>query len=86
MRKSEQTGGGTIAWMARNAVAANLFMIILLLGGFWFAVNMQKEVFPEFELDVVQVRVSYPGAAPSEVEQGILKPIEEAIAECRGHP
>ena len=70
---------GPIEWMARNSVAANLMMILLLAGGFWMAMQVQKEVFPEFELDMVQVSVSYPGAAPSEVEQGILLPVEEAV-------
>jgi multidrug efflux pump subunit AcrB len=54
-------------------------MVILLAGGLFFAANIQKEVFPEYELDIVTVRVGYPGAAPSEVEQGILLPVEEAI-------
>ncbi len=70
---------GPIAWMARNPIAANLLMVILLLGGFWAAVGVQKEVFPSAELDVVTVGVGYPGAAPTEVEQGILRPVEEAI-------
>ena len=70
---------GSIGWMARNSIAANLLMIVLLGGGLFFAVNMQKEVFPEYTLDVVTVSVGYPGAAPSEVEQGILLPVEEAV-------
>ncbi|WP_428390142.1 efflux RND transporter permease subunit [Mucisphaera sp.] len=65
--------------MAHNSIAANLIMVLLLAGGLWSAVSIQKEVFPEFELDVVNVRVGYPGAAPTEVEQGILRPIEDAI-------
>ena len=65
---------GPIAWMARNSIAANLLMVILLGGGLWSAVVIQKEVFPDYLLDVVEVRVGYPGAAPSEVEQGILLP------------
>ena len=36
------------------------------------------------QLDVVQVRVGYPGAAPSEVEQGILRPVEEAVRSVEG--
>jgi hypothetical protein len=55
-------GEGTIGWMARNSIAANLLMVILLVGGLFFAANMQKEVFPEFELDIVTVSVGYPGA------------------------
>ncbi len=70
---------GPIAWMAQNSIAANLLMVILLGGGVWSAFTIQKEVFPQFQLDVVEVSVGYPGAAPSEVEQGILRPIEEAV-------
>jgi len=70
---------GPIAWMARRSIAANLIMIILIGGGFWTALHIQKEVFPDFQLDIVNVSVEYPGAAPSEVEQGILLPIEETV-------
>jgi len=74
---------GAIAWMAQHSIAANLLMILLLGGGVWTAFNIQKEVFPEFTLDVVNVTVTYPGAAPAEVEQGILRPVESAV---RGVP
>jgi multidrug efflux pump subunit AcrB len=77
-------GGGPIAYMARNSIAANLLMIILIGGGFWTAYHMQKEVFPQFALDIVEVSVVYPGAAPSEVEKGILLPVEEAIRGVQG--
>jgi multidrug efflux pump subunit AcrB len=70
---------GPIAWMTQNSIAANLLMVILLVGGVWSALSIQKEVFPEFQLDIVEVDVGYPGAAPAEVEQGILRPVEEAI-------
>ena len=63
---------GPIAWMVHNSIAANLLMVILLGGGIWSAIVIQKEVFPESQLDIVEVRVGYPGASPSEVEQGIL--------------
>lgn len=76
--------GGPIAWMARNGIAANLLMVILLGGGIWTALTMQKEVFPRFALDVVQVEVAYPGASPAEVEQGILMPVEEAARGVQG--
>jgi multidrug efflux pump subunit AcrB len=75
---------GPIAWMARNSIAAHLLMIILLGGGLWTALTMQKEVDPQFELDIVNVFVSYPGAAPAEVEQGILLPVEEAARGVAG--
>ncbi len=73
-----------IAWMAQNSIAANLLMVILLGGGIWTALEVQKEVFPRFELDIVSVQVIYPGAAPAEVEQGILLPVEEAVRGVEG--
>ncbi|NJW51818.1 efflux RND transporter permease subunit [Salinimicrobium oceani] len=75
---------GAIGYMARNSIAANLLMILLLAGGVWTMFNIQKEVFPQFQLDYVEVQVSYPGAAPAEVEQGILLPVEEAIRGIQG--
>lgn len=81
---SPQSWQGPIEWMARNSIAANLFMVILLVGGVYMALHVQKEVFPEFEMDVVEVDVQYPGASPEEVEQGILQPIEDAIRGVQG--
>jgi multidrug efflux pump subunit AcrB len=75
---------GPIAWMARHPIAANLLMVLLLAGGLWTAVNIQKEVEPQFQLDIVEVSVTYPGAAPAEVETGILLPIEEAVRGVQG--
>ncbi|MDX1632601.1 MAG: efflux RND transporter permease subunit, partial [Thermoanaerobaculia bacterium] len=70
--------------MAENSIAANLLMVILLGAGVWTAFNIQKEVFPQFALDIVDVSVVYPGAAPAEVEDGILLPVEEAIRGVQG--
>ena len=70
---------GPIAWMTHNRVTPNLLMIVLVVGGFFFARPIKQEVFPDFELDMVQVAVPYPGSSPEEVEQGIVLAVEEAI-------
>jgi len=70
---------GPLAWMVHNRVTPNLLMIFLLLGGIFMTGLIKKEVFPAFELDLVTIRVAYPGASPEEVEQGIVLVIEEAI-------
>nr|WP_255785397.1 efflux RND transporter permease subunit [Membranihabitans maritimus] len=70
--------------MARSSVAANLLMLFLLGAGIYTMFTIQKEVFPQFQLDFVNVNVSYPGSSPEEVEQGILLPVEEAIRGVQG--
>ena len=76
---AEPKTGGAIAWMAKNSVAANLLMLVLIVGGLLVGRTVKQEVFPEFELDTVQVGVVYPGASPEEIEQGIVLAIEEAV-------
>lgn len=70
---------GFLAWMAENHVAANLLMLILVIGGIIAATRITQEVFPEYDLDIVTVSVSYPGATPEEVEEGIILAIEEEV-------
>ena len=70
---------GAIAWMARNPVAANLLMAVLILGGLLIGSRVKQEVFPEFDLDQVQITVPYPGGSPAEVEQGIILSIEDEV-------
>ncbi|CAA6803725.1 MAG: Acriflavin resistance protein [uncultured Thiotrichaceae bacterium] len=74
-----------IAWFVRNPVAANIMMIAIVLFGLhslWKKIPL--EVFPSFDRDVVNVLVSYPGATPTEVEQGIVLRIEDAISDLTG--
>lgn len=78
------TNKGIIAWFARNSVAANLLMFALLIGGLFSTVLINKEVFPSFELNYLQITVAYPGAAPQEIEEGINIKIEEAIQDISG--
>lgn len=78
------TNKGVIAWFARNSVAANLLMIILLVGGLVGAFTIHKQVFPNFEINVINVRVPYLGAAPQEVEEGVILKVEEAVKDLDG--
>ena len=70
---------GPLAWMAQNNVAANLLMIVLLVGGLVMSGQIKQEVFPEVTVDLVNISVAYPGASPDEVERGVLLSIEDAI-------
>ncbi|MBT0586396.1 efflux RND transporter permease subunit [Alteromonas oceanisediminis] len=78
------THSGIIAWFARNSVAANLLMFILIIGGIFGANVIQKQVFPNFVLNIISVRVPYLGAAPQEVEKGVTIKVEEAIKDLDG--
>jgi multidrug efflux pump subunit AcrB len=68
-----------IAWFARNPVAANLLLALMVVGGLSTAPYVTLEAFPELTTGIVTVTVEYPGAAPLEVEEGITVRVEEQL-------
>ena len=68
-----------IAWLARNPVAANLMMVLIIVSGLIATTTVKEEVFPEIQLDQISIQVPYLGAAPEEVESGVVIRIEEAL-------
>lgn len=75
---------GPVAYMARNGVAANLLMLFILAAGVAALGGLVQEVFPEFSLDRVQIQVAYPGATPDEIEESIVRKIEEQVEGVEG--
>lgn len=75
---------GVIAWFTHNTVAANLLMAVIIIGGIVSALLIRKEVFPQLDLPYISIQVPYPGAAPQEVEEGIVLKVEEAIENIEG--
>jgi multidrug efflux pump subunit AcrB len=75
---------GIIAWFAANHVAANLLMGLIIVAGLYSASTIRKQTMPDFELNTVEVRVDYLGAAPQEVEEGVVIKVEEAVQDVKG--
>jgi len=75
---------GVLAWFASNHVAANLLMILIIAAGLLTITTMKVEFFPEMSLDIITVTVPYLGASPSDVEEGVVLRVEEAIAAVDG--
>lgn len=71
---------GFIAFWARNGVAANLLMVLILIAGTVMFSRMEREVFPNGDVDIVNINVAWPGASPREVEDQIILRMEEAIS------
>ncbi len=83
-RPGETNEKGIIAWFAANHVAANLLMVFIIVAGLISVFTIRKQTTPDFELNTIQVRVAYLGAAPQEVEEGVVVKVEEAIQDVKG--
>lgn len=75
---------GIIAWFAYNPVAANLLMLVIITVGLGSGLSIQRAMFPAFDIEMIWIDAPYPGAAPEEVEQGVILKIEEAINDLEG--
>ncbi|MGD9646308.1 MAG: efflux RND transporter permease subunit [Pirellulales bacterium] len=73
-----------IQWAVRNTPAMNTLMVAGMFVGAITLWKMHREVFPEFDLEILLVSVPYPGASPDEVEEGICQKIEEAVRAIEG--
>ena len=73
-----------VAWFVDNGVAANLLMVTILAIGLLTVGRIKQEVFPEFESGFISVTIPYPGAAPEEVEEGVVVRVEEAVQDLEG--
>jgi len=73
-----------IRYFVRHPTAANLLMLIIILLGVLGAFSLQREVFPEFASDFINVQVLYKGASATEVEETICQRIEQEIEGIEG--
>ncbi|WP_193165316.1 efflux RND transporter permease subunit [Microbulbifer hainanensis] len=70
-----------IEWWARNSVAANLAMVGIFVAGLIGFSSMEREMDPQVRFPGLEIMVSWPGAAPEEVEQQIVARIEESVSD-----
>ncbi|WP_144391876.1 efflux RND transporter permease subunit [Pleionea sediminis] len=73
-----------IIWFAKNSVAANVLMILILVMGYLSIPNTKKELIPNVSLERIAIQTLYPGASPFEVEKSVCKRIESAIYDIEG--
>ena len=62
-----------------HRVAANLLMVLIILTGLWSLSKLNTQFFPNFALDIVNVRTVWSGASAEDVERAITKPMEQEL-------
>jgi len=75
----EKKQTGLIAYFANNSVAANLMMVFIIIMGVISYNTIQRQMFPNVEVNYINIEANYPGASPQEIEESILIKIEESL-------
>ncbi|MDN3519351.1 efflux RND transporter permease subunit [Aquisalimonas lutea] len=73
-----------LAWVARDPVAANLLMLLMMVSGLWALQQLNTQFFPSFELDIVTVEVQWRGATAEDVADSVTSPLEEELRDVDG--
>ncbi|WP_296805177.1 efflux RND transporter permease subunit [Thiocapsa sp.] len=68
-----------VGLFAHHKVAANLLMAIMILSGIFALDRLNVQFFPNFDLDLVTVRVVWTGASAEDIEDGITNPLEQRL-------
>lgn len=68
-----------LSFFIEHKVAANLLMVLLVLGGIFALNKLNIRYFPDFQLDIITVRVAWSGASAEDVETAITTPLEQTL-------
>jgi len=69
-----------ISLFTNHKVASNLVMIMMILSGLWAADRVNTQLDPSVEFPLVTITANWPGASAEDIEQLIVTPIEQQLA------
>ena len=73
-----------IAYFIKHSVAVNVVVLTFAVFGFFGAKNLKSSYFPLIDSKNISINVTYPGASPQEVEEGIVLKIEDNLKGLNG--
>jgi multidrug efflux pump subunit AcrB len=68
-----------LGFFAHHKVAANLVMLMMIMGGLFALKKLDIRYFPNFELDLITVSVAWSGASAEDAETAITIPLEQSL-------
>ena len=73
-----------LRYFVHRDLLINMLSVAIILLGIYALVAINREAFPNVELDQVQVSVNYPGATSEEIERLVITPIEQELKSLTG--
>ena len=73
-----------IEYFIRYHVAVNIFIIAFFVFGIIGVLSLKSSFFPLTESKIINVNITYPGASPQEIEEGIVLQIEDNLKGLKG--
>ncbi|WP_372944543.1 efflux RND transporter permease subunit [Muriicola sp.] len=68
-----------IGYFIRFDVAVNVIILAFVVFGIVGALRMKSSFFPLIDSQIITININYPGAAPLEIEEGVVLKIEDNL-------
>lgn len=69
-----------VIFFVKYPIWANaIILVVMVMGGLSYFFGLKKSFFPEAPPRTISISVTFPGASPREVEEGVTIKIEEAV-------
>ena len=76
--------GGLLAYFVGHRTAANLLLLLMLLGGLIGGLNLRAQFFPDIVRESITVTVPWDGAGAADVDEGIVAVLEPPLLAIPG--
>ncbi len=68
-----------ISKILKHRTAANLFLMLMIILGLYSGKVLNTQFFPNYSIDYISINMEWPGASPEDIEESIIKPIENKV-------
>ncbi|WP_370479887.1 efflux RND transporter permease subunit [Tamlana flava] len=73
-----------ISYFIRYHVAVNVFILAFFAFGVIGMLSLKSSFFPLVDSKIININITYPGASPQEIEEGVVLKIEDNLKGLRG--
>ena len=73
-----------IAFFVNRPLVVNLISVLAIVLGLFAVSKINREAFPNVNLDQIRITFNYPGASPEEIENLVITPIEQELKTLDG--
>ena len=82
MRQFEESN--FLRFFVQHRTSANIIMIIMIVVGVLSIGRLNKQFFPDFDVDLIAVSIDWPGATAEEIDQNIIQLLEPELRPISG--
>ena len=82
MRQFEESS--FLRFFVQHRTSANIIMIIMIVVGVLSIGRLNKQFFPDFDVELISVSIDWPGATAEEIDQNIIQLLEPELRPISG--